>query len=68
MKVFNEAAEAINPGGLRRRVNMAVLRIDPPGILEFINAKDCEGSLVYLNISVVINDKSMTRKLQVSFG
>jgi ribonucleoside-diphosphate reductase alpha chain len=58
LKAFNESFGVIKQQG-RHGANMGVMRIDHPDILEFIEAKWEEGTLVNFNISVSLTDEFM---------
>lgn len=56
IKIYDRALDVIRQGGIRHGANMAVLRVDHPDIIEFIQCKQNEKDIPNFNISVGITD------------
>ncbi len=59
MKVYDKALEAIKQGGVRPGANIAVLCVDHPDIIRFIEAKRSTQALKNFNLSVAVTDRFM---------
>ena len=59
MRIFDTATSVIVQGGRRRGANMAVLRIDHPDIVEFVEAKLDGVSFSNFNLSCGVTNKFM---------
>lgn len=59
LKVYDSALDVIKQGGIRPGANMAVMRVDHPDIIRFIESKRDKESLKNFNISVAVTDRFM---------
>ncbi|MDD9954311.1 MAG: adenosylcobalamin-dependent ribonucleoside-diphosphate reductase [Candidatus Woesearchaeota archaeon] len=59
MRIFEASMKAVRQSGRRQGANMAILRVDHPDILDFINLK-LAGGMENFNLSVGITDEFMT--------
>ncbi len=63
LRVYDAVTDTVKQGGRRRGANMAVLDVDHPDIVDFIEAKRSPGTLANFNLSVGVTDRFMRKAL-----